>query len=131
MLFADIIYTIQVLRAQRQRCAELQVSRLPPLPCDFTWIVGNADSLTTMDRCQFQVITDRLLCLVSCCTVTCITIATAGPDHSFVRAHRVPRRALLRVQVEGQRGRRRGRVHSVDREEPAVSREHCEANCST
>jgi surfactin synthase thioesterase subunit len=85
LLFADIIYTIQVLRAQRQRCAELQVSRLPPLPCDFTWIVGNADSLTTMDRCQFQVITDRLLCLVPCFSTTALPLSQDLTTASFER----------------------------------------------
>jgi hypothetical protein len=51
----DIIYTTQILAAQRQRKVDLTLSQLRPVASDFTWIVGSADTLTTMNRCMFKV----------------------------------------------------------------------------
>jgi hypothetical protein len=56
----DIIYTTQILAAQRQRKEDLALPQLPPVASDFTWIVGSADALTTMDRCMFKVTHDLL-----------------------------------------------------------------------
>ena len=68
--FVDIISTIQILSAQRQRhtqhsttttstisCNNTVVAAYTQLSSDFTWIVGAADMLTTMQRCLFQDLT--------------------------------------------------------------------------
>ena len=69
--YVDIISTIQILSAQRHRHTQhsttttstissnntVVVPAYTQLSSDFTWIVGAADSLTTMQRCLFQDLT--------------------------------------------------------------------------
>lgn len=53
--FSDIVSTMQILKLHRERKTTSGLHLLPSLDTDFTWIVGSADALTTMDRCMFKV----------------------------------------------------------------------------
>ena len=56
----DIMLTIDILGLQRARRISGR-NKLPPLPSDFTWMVGNKDTLTTSDHDMFEVCSTQLL----------------------------------------------------------------------
>lgn len=52
-MHSDIVVTIDWMKRMKQRVE--QQGAAPVIACDFTWICGKKDHMTTMEHCSWQV----------------------------------------------------------------------------
>ena len=121
--------TIDILGLQRARRISGR-NKLPPLPSDFTWMVGNKDTLTTSDHDMFEVCSNQLLIYTRIYIYVFIfdlLILYLGAHHRFIPAHCVSRRALLCVRLQGNWESGGGRMHkSVGTQSDGTIRTMCD-----